>query len=199
MHACLCVGMDVCMHVCMDACVAPKRGVKRQLTHAGDNDVRPLASAAGDDEPGPSSSVVADAICNDIKRHPLAPHSVIRDGPWLKCGNRLCTRKAGVNSARRALVAFIGSACSTSDNGAPQASARYGGGHRLYQSGRLVWCKRCGCYAEDRVVSLKLDCNGPPRPGPKSGPKAAQLARLIDGFHPLTRAALPPPIGSTGR
>ena len=66
-----------------------------------------------------------------------------------------------------------------------------GSGHVIVRSGTLLWCRRCGAYAEERLKSLKVACGGPPGKGPRAG----QLSRLLRGLHPLKKEQLPRPVG----
>ncbi len=62
------------------------------------------------------------------------------------------------------------------------AAGHEGRGHRRYAYGTLVWCDRCGAYADRFAVGLARPCPG----RPLYASRAAQLRRLQRGRHPLT-------------
>ena len=64
--------------------------------------------------------------------------------------------------------------------------------HDIVKSGSIIWCRRCGCYADARVLSGILGaCKGPP-PRDQYGGRGGQLKRLRAGIHPRTFQPLPP-------
>ena len=72
-----------------------------------------------------------------------------------------------------------------------------GGGHYRMLSGHVMWCRRCGCYGDDRAKGLTDWCKG--KPTDKSGGgRAEQLSYLLAGRHPRTRAVLPPAVDEDG-
>jgi hypothetical protein len=74
-------------------------------------------------------------------------------------------------------------------------AVQLGLGHSLYQSGRMLWCRICGAYAEVRLKALKDPCAGPAGTGPRSG----QLSRLLKGVHPERKnERMPRPVRVTG-
>ena len=59
------------------------------------------------------------------------------------------------------------------------------------QSGSVIWCSRCGVYADKKAKGLTKICNGtPPRQRDKGGMEG-QLRKLRNGIHPKTGARLP--------
>ena len=80
--------------------------------------------------------------------------------------------------------------------GASRSKEGLGAGHDLFQSGALVWCRRCGAYGEQRFKSLKGTCQG----AAGKGPRAGQLARLVKGEHPLKKGVrMPLPVRYAGQ
>ena len=107
------------------------------------------------------------------------------------------TQKAtsGSPAASSILHAGVGEASSPAAS-RRNAGAQYGRGHNLYRSGVMLWCRTCGAYAEKRLKALKEPCQG----AAGKGPRAGQLARLVNGLHPLRpREEMPPPVRVTGR
>ena len=66
--------------------------------------------------------------------------------------------------------------------------------HRLKLTGCLVWCDRCGAYAQERFKDLKRPCDGPQQAKSRAG----QLAQLRKGRHPLTGRAIGATVVATG-
>ena len=63
--------------------------------------------------------------------------------------------------------------------------------HFLAVSGGIVWCRNCGLYAEKRIRSLALPCNGVPGNGNKNltSTERAQVRKiclLSRGLHPVS-------------
>ena len=54
--------------------------------------------------------------------------------------------------------------------------------HSLRVTGSLIWCNHWGCYGQERIKALKVQCKG----SQVAGSKAGQLAQLRKGRHPLT-------------
>ena len=69
-----------------------------------------------------------------------------------------------------------------------------GAGHARVKSGEVVWCIRCGSYAESAAKGLAKWCRGRLQGDGGKGGLAGQLKSLMAGRHPVTQAALPPPI-----
>ena len=63
--------------------------------------------------------------------------------------------------------------------------------HNLCKSGPVLWCSRCGSFAESRAVGLYGECV-PPVQSRTTGGKWSQLHRLRAGRHPVHRTILPP-------
>ena len=61
--------------------------------------------------------------------------------------------------------------------------------HAFRMNGDLVWCRRCGCYSQHRVLRLAGPCR-PARVQEHSGFKR-RLDSLRAGRHPVTRRPLP--------
>ena len=58
-------------------------------------------------------------------------------------------------------------------------------------SGTVLWCFRCGVYADKKTKGLKDKCKGkPPRQAHRGGMEG-QLRKLRNGTHPKTGASLP--------
>ena len=71
------------------------------------------------------------------------------------------------------------------------AAREFGRGHDLFASGKLIWCRRCGAYGEERFRALLKPCGG----NASQGMRAGQLCRLVKGEHPLRRGErLPLPV-----
>ena len=69
-----------------------------------------------------------------------------------------------------------------------------GWGHTRVMSGEVIWCTRCGSYAESAAKGLAKPCRGRFQGSLVRGGLAGQLKTLMAGRHPATRAALPPPV-----
>ena len=65
--------------------------------------------------------------------------------------------------------------------------------HRLFRSGDVVWCARCGAYSSARGRGLARPCTGPV-PVAAVGGRAQQLRQLIKGRHPKLHHRLPPAV-----
>ena len=67
---------------------------------------------------------------------------------------------------------------------------KLGAGHDLRRSGRLVWCRECGCYAEEKIRKDGLGghCKG------RQARNPTQYDRLRRGLHPQKDAFLPPDV-----
>ena len=61
-------------------------------------------------------------------------------------------------------------------------------------SGTVLWCFRCGVYADKKTKGLKDECNGKPPRQAHQGGMEGQLRKLRNGIHPKTGAWLPPPV-----
>ena len=70
---------------------------------------------------------------------------------------------------------------------APSAAFKFGSGHNLRRNGRLIWCRKCGRYGEER---FRPDGLGGPCRGP-SVRNASQFNLLCSGRHPVRRHLLP--------
>ena len=64
-----------------------------------------------------------------------------------------------------------------------------GGGHSRVLSGDVLWCTRCGSYANSVAKGLSKPCSGK-----GGGGKLGQLKVLQSGRHPKTFAPLPRPV-----
>ena len=73
-----------------------------------------------------------------------------------------------------------------------------GRGHHRIISGDVLWCRVCGCYADEMARGLATACKGKP-PTSNSGGRLAQLKLLRAGRHPRTHAPLPPAIDELGK
>ena len=65
--------------------------------------------------------------------------------------------------------------------------------HRLFRSGDVVWCARCGVYSATRGMGLARPCTGPV-PVAAVGGRAQQLRQLIKGRHPKLHHRLLPAV-----
>ena len=63
--------------------------------------------------------------------------------------------------------------------------------HRRMQSGSVLWCSRCGVYADKKAKGLTKTCNGAPPRHRNRGGMEGQLRKLRNGIHPKTGACLP--------
>ncbi len=59
--------------------------------------------------------------------------------------------------------------------------------HSRWLTGSVIWCARCGAYADDHAVGLAAPCKGPP---PSSGGRRTSLSRLRRGIHPKSNLPL---------
>ncbi len=89
----------------------------------------------------------------------------------------MCSGSAAVKWARRAL-ALTG-----------RRDAHHDCSHLRFQTEEIVWCGRCGAYAEKWAVALARPCTG----RPSGYGKAAHLRRLRSGRHPQTNRQLQGP------
>jgi len=62
-----------------------------------------------------------------------------------------------------------------------------GDGHRLFVSGPVLWCRRCGLFGEHRIRGLRTVC----RPEALNAQRRTNLDRLMAGRHPRSSCALP--------
>jgi hypothetical protein len=69
-----------------------------------------------------------------------------------------------------------------------------GGDHVRVRSGEVIWCTRCGSYAESAAKGLTKRCMGRFQGNSVWGGLAGQLRKLMIGRHPVTGVTLPPPI-----
>ena len=69
-----------------------------------------------------------------------------------------------------------------------------GGGHSRVLSGDLVWCARCGAYAQSVAKGLSKPCPGRIQGAWRRGGLLGQLKVLQSGRHPKTFEQLPRPI-----
>ena len=72
-----------------------------------------------------------------------------------------------------------------------------GGGHQRFLPGHVLWCRRCGCYADLKAGGLQRVCLGPP-PSNTCGSQAMQLERLLRGLHPCKGGILDTAIAEPG-
>ena len=70
---------------------------------------------------------------------------------------------------------------------APSAAYKFGSGHDLRRNGRLIWCRKCGRYGEER---FRPDGLGGPCGGPRVR-NASQYNLLCSGRHPVRGHLLP--------
>ena len=61
-------------------------------------------------------------------------------------------------------------------------------------SGSVVWCYRCGVYADKKSKGLSRTCNGAPPKHRHKGSMEGQLRKLRNCIHPKTGASLPPAV-----
>lgn len=66
--------------------------------------------------------------------------------------------------------------------------------HRRMLSGTVLWCSRCGVYADKKAKGLKAICKGTPPRQRHRGGMEGQLRKLRNNTHPKTGAWLPPAI-----
>ena len=90
--------------------------------------------------------------------------------------------------ARRSAESAMDSSPAAGARGAPA----YGAGHRLWISGAVVWCQKCGLYAEERAKGLAHRC----QLALHNAQRRNVLAHLRDGQHPRSGRPLgrPQPI-----
>ena len=62
-----------------------------------------------------------------------------------------------------------------------------GDGHRLFVSGPVLWCRRCGLFGEHRLRGLRAAC----QPEALNAQRRTNLDRLMAGRHPRSNGALP--------
>ena len=62
------------------------------------------------------------------------------------------------------------------------------------RSGEVIWCSRCGVYADKKSKGLSNTCNGKPPRQRHRGGMEGQLRKLRNGEHPKTRELLPPAV-----
>ncbi len=118
----------------------------------------------------------------------LGGHAVVAggDGKWA-CA--VCRK----SSSRRA--AFAAQRCGGSaverwaarEHALADAGRADGPRHSRWVTGSIVWCARCGSYAEERAVGMSAPCKGPPSTA--SGRRTC-LSRLRQGLHPKTKEPL---------
>ena len=66
--------------------------------------------------------------------------------------------------------------------------------HKKMLSGSVLWCNRCGVYADQKSKGLKGECKGKPPRHKHRGGMEEQLRKLRKGIHPKTGAALLPAV-----
>ena len=114
----------------------------------------------------------------------LGGHSLLRTCDGWKCTvcRTSATTQSRLSSQRCAGSAALKWACRAQQDAL--GSAERGGGHIGYMNGPIVWCSRCGCYADRFAVGLAKACNG----RPSCDGKAFHLRRMLRGRHPVTGA-----------
>jgi hypothetical protein len=139
-----------------------------------------------DTQPRPPKTVVeakvrVPAALRPLIMHATQPHDLEEGLEKLEC--RVCHRYSSIAASRLSKQRLASSAClgSARDRAAHVDGQQYGSGHNLYLSGRLVWCRTCGCYGETRLREIRKPCTGP-----AVGPRKGLLARLLDGRHPAS-------------
>ena len=70
--------------------------------------------------------------------------------------------------------------------------------HVTATSGRVIWCVNHGAHAESKAAKLKCRCEGKPKRGKGYGGAWGQHRKLLNGVHPRTGEALPPPMRLDG-
>ena len=65
--------------------------------------------------------------------------------------------------------------------------------HNPVWCGEIIFCTICGAYAESKSVKLKGECSGKPTFDGSYGGAWGQHKKLINGRHPRSNEALPPP------
>ncbi len=63
--------------------------------------------------------------------------------------------------------------------------------HRRMLSGTVLWCAKCGVYADKKAKGLKKVCKGKPPKHKHRGGMEGQLMKLRNNTHPKTGAELP--------
>jgi hypothetical protein len=123
----------------------------------------------------------------------LGGHDLRRRGGAWEC--RVCRRRskrhaklAPKRCEGSAALEWATKARALTDHGLTNA-----GSHARVMSGDLIWCTRCGSFSEHVGKGLAKACRGRFQ-GSIRGGLPGQLKRLMAGWHPVTRAALPPPI-----
>ena len=125
--------------------------------------------------------------------HPERPHSLQLALGRLACQH--CTRYISQGCPQSLQNLFARSECLGSiasrvrqaagvDSDNQQGGRQFGSAHVLLQTGALVWCRRCGLYAEQRMKGLLLPCRG------LEGAHHYQLKMLMQGCHPKTSERL---------
>ena len=66
--------------------------------------------------------------------------------------------------------------------------------HRRMLSGKVLWCSRCGVYADKKAKGLNVICKGTPPRQRHRGGMEGQLRKLRSGVHPKTGELLPPAV-----
>ena len=66
--------------------------------------------------------------------------------------------------------------------------------HRKMLSGSVLWCFRCGTYADKNAKGLNDSCKGKPPRQLHRGGMEGELRKLRNGIHPKTGAVMPPPM-----
>ncbi len=120
----------------------------------------------------------------------LGGHSLHWTGEKWACDVCRCrsTRLANIAGRRcngSAVVKWAERADKLADSGSWD-----GPGHRRVANGTLIWCMRCGSYADKWAVGLAAPCRGSPTSGTGM---ASQLKRLWRGIHPRTARRLDGP------
>jgi hypothetical protein len=73
------------------------------------------------------------------------------------------------------------------------AVVKTGHEHKKMLSGDVLWCSRCGVYADKKAKGLLDSCSGkPPKGG--GGRMEGQLRKLRNNIHPKTGEAIPWPM-----
>ena len=145
-----------------------RRARKEQQRNMGDNGHNPQVTTFGTKKLWK---------CGDCKR-------------WARSRMQLCSGICD-SSKERAWISGINPNLPTT------APVQELGKHKLCKSGPVLWCRRCGSFAENKAIGLYKDCQ-PPARSINTGGRWAQLQRLRAGRHPVNGMCLPPATDTLG-
>jgi hypothetical protein len=154
-----------------------------------------------------SAAIAAARLRRDATRQPVRRTVSVVTRPSAQGGHtlqrrgeawefRVCKRRSRLRS-KLAPQRCVGSvvkrweikAQTFAGNGQVRAS-----GHARVMSGEVIWCIRCGSYAESAAKGLAKRCRGKFQGNGVNGGVVGQLKALIAGRRPVTGAQMPPPI-----